>query len=794
MPFYGYAQLSGKVEGEGKPLPFANVLLLSAKDSSLVKGMVTNEVGLYTLENIPQGRYLVMASLVGYKKTYSVPFTIISNHDKVNQQALVLLPETYELKEVAVKAAKPIFEQQMDKLVVNVQSIITAAGSTVLDVLGRSPGVSVNQQSNSLSMSGKDGVNVLINGKPTRVPMAAVLQMLGGMQASNVEKIELITTPSAGYDAEGNAGVINIVLKKNVEYGTNGSMALTMGYGAFEKPAANVSFNHRTSKLNFYGDYSFLWNHLRQQFYNYREVTYQGQLTQTEGRTMREPYAISHTSKLGFDYSIGPRTTLSGLISGFSNKYKITEDVHTDIWQNSNLATAIDVHHREVNLWRHLMGNLNFRHSFAHDQEINLDLDYLVYDNDNPHTYTINSQYVAENITQQDKLTIGKQTPIRLWVGKADYFKTFGSKTKLETGVKATISQLENDVLMRQSQEGEWITDPELSGQMDMPEDIAAAYVNVNHQLNTKTKLQTGLRYEYTRTDLGTLEKPDLIRRRYGNFFPSVFIAHDLQKGSSLQLSYGRRITRPTYNNLAPFVYFTDPSTFFSGNIYLLPAITDALLTNYRFKESYLISLGYSYDKHPIIPWQVHVDPQTNKQYARAENLKNSHTYSLTFSFPFRISNWWQMQYNLLGTWQQNNTTYNGENVQVQAGYGRINATHTFTLPADFTLELTGFYQTRSLMGIAYMKALGTFNAGLQKKLRNEGGTLRLTIDDVFWTQRFYMVNEQASLNLHHRFLGLFNEPRVVRFTYSRNFGSKTVKAVNRRATGSDEERKRVAN
>jgi hypothetical protein len=787
--------LSGQVrESSGQPLPFANVLLLTAVDSSLVKGMVANETGNFSLSQVSAGTYLLVASMLGYQQRYSSPFRLGAG-ESLRLPPLVLADALTQLNEVTVEAQKPLFEQHLDRLVVNVQSSITATGSTALDVLERSPGITVNRQTNALSMNGKNGVNVMINGKPARIPMEAVLQMLSGMQAANVEKIELITTPSAGHDAEGNAGVINIVLRKNQEYGTNGTLTLTMGYGAFEKPAASLSLNHRTSKLNLYGDYSFSWDHFRAQFRNSRQVRYQNQLIRTDALSLREPYFINHTPRLGFDYSVSDRTTFSGLLSGFSNTSRISgEKIRTDFRKDGQLTEAFNLLHDEINQWRHLMGNLNVRHSFGRGQELSLDLDYVRYHNHNPHDYVINHHRIPENTIRQELLRIRKRTPIRLWVGKGDYSKSFGSKTRLEAGLKATLSRLDNTVEVSNRSEEEWVIHPDYSGDMNMREDIAAAYVNMNYQLSNRTKLQTGLRYEYTRTDLSTPEKPDLIRRRYGNLFPSLFISHELSRKSNVQLSYGRRITRPTYNNMAPFVFFSDPNTFFSGNIYLLPAITDALQATYRFNESYLLSLNYSYDTRTIIPWQVYVDPQTNYQYARAENLKHSQTYSLNFSFPLRVGNWWQMQYNLSGVWQQNHTAYDGRDVRVAASYGQVNVTQTFTLPADFTLELTGFYQSRYLMGIAIMKSSGTFDAGLQKKLKNDRGTFRLTIDDIFWTQRFYMVNNQPTLNLNHVFLGRFYEPRTVRLSYSRNLGSKNLKAINRRSTGSDEERNRVGN
>jgi outer membrane receptor protein involved in Fe transport len=238
-------KVRGKVlEKDGKPLPFANVLLLSSKDSTLVKGAVTAENGSFSIENTKQGTYLVVVSMIGYQKTFSAIFTISEENSTNTLPLLTVAPEDRQLDEVKVTAQKPLFEQQIDKLIVNVGNTLTAAGSTALDVLERSPGIVVNRQNNALSMSGKNGVLVMVNGKISRLPIDAVLQMLQGMQASNIEKIELITNPSARYDAEGDAGIINIVLKKNTDQGTNGTISLTMGHGYYEKPSASINLNH----------------------------------------------------------------------------------------------------------------------------------------------------------------------------------------------------------------------------------------------------------------------------------------------------------------------------------------------------------------------------------------------------------------------------------------------------------------------------------------------------------------------------------------------------------------------
>lgn len=793
---FGQFKVTGKVqESKGSPFPFANVLLLSAHDSVMVKGMLANDQGTYYFENIKPGQYLVAASMVGYVKTYSSSFNL-TNTSKAHQvKTLVLVEGNKELQQVEVVAQKPLFEQHLDRLVVNVQSSITSAGATALDVLERSPGISVNRQSNSLSISGKDGVIVMINGKQSRVPIATIIQMLSGMNAGNIEKVEIITTPSAQYDAEGNAGIINLVLKKNQDYGTNGSYSLTMGYGWYEKPAGTFNLNHRTEKLNLYTDYSFSRNHGWNRIKTTRQAEFQNLITQTNTLNRRQFIRHNHTARLGFDYNLTPRTTLSGLASGFTDKFHLTpvdEKGYSETYRGNLLESTVNTTHQEINLWRHMMGNLNLTHKLTAKQELSVDMDYLYYHDHNPHRYFNTYQYTNPLETEEEEIDMKKTTPIRLWVSKADYRNNLGENTKLEVGAKATISRLENKVAVRNLIEKVWQPNTEFSQHIQMLENIGAAYVNFTSQLPHKIKLQTGLRYEYTHTDLTTISNQPIVERRYGNLFPSIFASRDLTKKSSMQVSYSRRITRPTYNNLAPFVYFIDPNTFLSGNTSLRPTITDALQTTYRFRENMLLNLSYSYDKTPIVAWQVHLDPATNKQFARAENLKNARNFSLNFSAPFSPAPWWQIQSNIMGVYIKNLGYYDEKEITLTSGFANINLNQTFRLPNNFTAELTGFYQSRAPFGISYAKALSMVNAGLQKKLNQDKGTLRLSVDDIFWTMRFRLLTDQPALNVYSYFDGTFSDPRVVRLTYSRNFGNQKMKAATRRQTSSEEERQRA--
>jgi hypothetical protein len=314
-PALAQTSLTGSIwDRSGKPLPFASITLLRSPDSSLVKGTISHESGSYFLDNIRPGQYRLVASAVGYTSGRSE--LVLVGTTPVQLPALTLQEATKSLREVTVVTQKPLFEQQIDRLVVNVQNSITAAGGSALDILERSPGITVNRQNNSLTMSGKGGVMVMVNGKLTRLPVATVMEILAGMAASDIEKIELITTPPARYDAEGDAGLINIVTKKNSAFGTIGNLSATFGYGWYERPSATLNLNHRQQKLNLYGSYSFVRNR------SWEEYALNRVVSQTDGPLMtdivsnRYTLRTIHTARIGFDYTLNPRTILSGLISG----------------------------------------------------------------------------------------------------------------------------------------------------------------------------------------------------------------------------------------------------------------------------------------------------------------------------------------------------------------------------------------------------------------------------------------------------------------------------------------------
>lgn len=264
---FAYTQnsINGRIQDNlGTPIAFANVLLLKANDSTLVKGTITEDSGQFSFESIAQGQYIVSVSMVGFKPSFSEPL-LISENSRIALPP-ILLSEGVELDEVVVTTKKNLYVQKIDRMVINVESSILSAGSSALEILERSPGVVVDRQNNTISLVGKSGVFVMIDGKQSYMPISSLVQMLEGMSANNIETIELITTPPANYDAEGNAGFINIVLKEQTDVGFNGSYSLSAGIGNGNTTSDNISFNYRKKRLNLFGNYSFLRNEQGQLF------------------------------------------------------------------------------------------------------------------------------------------------------------------------------------------------------------------------------------------------------------------------------------------------------------------------------------------------------------------------------------------------------------------------------------------------------------------------------------------------------------------------------------------------
>ena len=774
--------------GKDQPLAEATILLLNSKDSSLVKGSLTVIGGRYVFEKVSPGTYLVSASYSGYKQVYSPPIAIIENDDK-EIAPLILSEKISSLNEVTVIAKKPLFEQKIDRMVINVANNITFAGSTVLDVLERSPGIVVDRQNNALSINGKDGVVVMINGRINHMPIASLVQMLAAMPSDNVEKVELITTPPANFDAEGNAGYINIVLKRNTQYGTNGSYALTAAYSKGWITNASGNFNHRETKWNLYGNYSFNRTASKQIATFYHAVSNQGKFSENYSQSNRDPAEPVSDLKLGLDYDVKKDLVIGTLVDVYDRGWNMTANNTSSVFTNGLLDTTASVVSKEKHPLNSYDLNLNLQKNYDNGK-LAFNVDYMNYRERNPVSY-VNSFYGASgSFLYGEEMKTNKGTPVRLWVTTLDLEKKLSNKTNISLGAKTTISNFTNAVQVDRLLQTGWTIDPQLTATYFLNENISAAYSSLDWSITDKTKMKAGLRFEYTNSNLKTATVKNIVDRHYGKLFPSLFLSHTINDDNSLTFSYSRRITRPTFWNLAPFVIFMDPNTFFSGNPGLQPAITDNLNFAYAFKRK-IVSVSYSYESEPISNFSPHVDPQTNKETLSAENQDNSRTVNLSLSVPVDITKWWSAQINFNASYIQMNGLYNKEPVVLKRENFFANSVQNFKLPKEFTLSVSAFYSSAGIFGIYKVKPIGSVDLGMQKKLKDKKSAIRLNYGNVFNT-----IQPNFSVNLPDKNLIasgkiMFTHPSL-RFTFTHGFGSEKVKAKRDRPTGSEEEKDRL--
>ena len=772
----------------GSPIVGASVMLLQSTDSALVKGTVTDNAGSYAFDKIAIGKYFITCSHTGYSPANTAMFQV-SNNEKVNPGVLKLEATASLMANVTVVAKRPLYEQKSDRLIINVENSITSAGNTALQVLERSPGVVVNRQDNTIAMLGKEGVNIMINGKLSYMPASAVVQMLDGMSAGNIEKIELITTPPANFDAEGRAGYINIVLKQNNNFGTNGSFAGTLGYGQGWVTQASLNFNHRKGKLNIYGDFSF--SRVKSLFpvTSYNRISNGGEVHETYVNNNREDTTRQHNLRLGLDYQLSSRTVLGILFSSNGRWYRMSEN-HIDSFNlNAKLDTLVTTANKEFNNWQDYGVNVNMQHGFSNNASLSFDAYYLNYKNNQPVDYYNRYHDNTGNFIYDETTRSGKITPLQFWVGAMDYSKKLSKTINIETGIKGTIARFDNDVSFERLIQGNWIKDPSLSAVYSLKEDYYAAYVAMNIMASKKTTIKGGLRYEYTNSNLGTENVKNIVDRHYGNLFPSLYFSHKLNEDNTINFSYSSRITRPTMNNLAPFTYYSNRNTVITGNPGLQPAISHGLNAAYSFKK-YFFSVSFTHEENTITGFQPDVDSLSNKTILTPENLENQKLISATLSVPVTVTKWWSMQYNVTGIWQQVNALYKDEQLRIEQKNIRINMTQVFTLPRDFSMELSGFYQSPSLNGIVTRKSLGSLDFGMRKKLGAKHA-LNFSISNMLNSMDLRGYTNLPEQNVVGDIRLRFSW-RTYKLTYTHSFGKAKLKTGRNKTSGADDEKGRV--
>ncbi len=796
MGFYGMAiagqtfiQISGEVKDTGgEPLPAANIILL--KDSSIVKVGLSGSDGRFIINGITPSTYRIRFEFIGFE-------TQVKELPELNADyqlpTIVMQESATDLKEVTVKAHRPLLEVKPDMLVVNVDQSIAGAGSSALDVLQRSPGVQIDNNDN-ISLKGKSGVMIWIDGKPTPMTGADLANVLRSMPSHTIDKIELISNPGARYDAAGSAGIINIRTKKDQRFGTNGTINASYGQGVYPKYNAGFSLNHRHRKFNVYASYNYAlrywFNHLMLD----RRFLDTDNNDQQLFRYAQDNYALfdfnNHTASGGFDYSLTDKTSIGLGINYVTNRFNPKADnVSRALGPANELIYNFVTQGRHENFYYNYSGNGFLRHRFdTAGRELTVDLDYARFGNDSrqhfitwydapegndhPEDYFLNSD--LQGLTQIRSL-------------KADFINP-ASRIPYELGIKTAWVTADNRPLFFEKHNGEFVPDPKRSNHFIYNENINAAYVNLRKDFR-KWSTQIGLRAEQTRADWEQKTTQELFKTEYTQLFPSLAVQYHLHEKHDLGITVSRRIERPNYQQLNPFKYFIDRTTYREGYPYLRPASFYSTELSHTYKQRFVTTLTVGINDGVIVEviqpsdYEDSVTVQTNK------NLDRMIFIGLSGSYNFQITRWWSNMTNFNAYYAR----YEGyiANTPLRDGEPTIHlfTNNTFLLPRDFSVELGCWYQARQVYGYMVVEPLWMLNAGIQKHLFDKKATVRLNVQDAFWT------GYPSATSRYVGYLEHFTakrETRTVNIAFTYRFGSNSVAPTRRRSGGAEDEKRRA--
>jgi len=785
--------VSGKVLDENKQaFPYATIGLLSAKDSTAVKGTLSKEDGQYEFKDLSTGNYLISIYVVGYKKVFKGPYVLNPAKSNYQIEAIQLSPDAKQLQAVDIVKQKPLVERQIDKTVINVENSTLAVGNTALDILEKSPGVSVDKDGN-VSLRGKQGVTVMLDGKPTYLSADQLANLLRSMEGSAIKSIELITNPSAKYDAAGNSGIINIKLKKNSNYGTNGSVFTGAGYGTYYKANGGFTLNHRKEKFNIFGNVDYGRNKRFNSLDIYRvNNTLQDQtiFDQTSNNIRNRN---NSNYKAGVDYFINDKNTIGFVFTGYNSNGDSQADVLTLIGSTPAVGdSSVVARNLSDSKYTGMTYNLNYKAVIdTLGQEFTVDADYAQYDGIEDNAFD-NIYLNAAGQASRTPYLFQNGTPsiVKIWSGKMDYTYPINKEMKLEAGLKASIVSTDNNYkfLNFNPSNNLWENDPTRSNQFIYDENINAAYLNVNKKFKS-TSIQLGLRAEQTNSKGNSITENRVVKRDYLNFFPSVFINQDLSKNHSMGMSYSRRIDRPDYGALNPFIYYVDLYTYQFGNPFLKPQYTNSFELSYSFKKTLNATLGYSHTSD-VITEVLLSDTAKKTIFISNQNLATQDSYNLNISSPLQITKWWSSNNNLTVYYNRFESP-NLDNAPYKSGRlaFNFNTNQTITINKSTNFELSGYYVSKQVYGTLLIDQMYAIDMGLSKNLMDKKLNIKLAANDIFNLREGKITSALSSQNYVVKQKW---ESQVFRVTLTYRFGSSNIKGARERSSSADAEARRV--
>lgn len=786
------ATISGTVKDpSGKPLAGATVALVNARDS-LLKLAVAGDRGDFSFRQPVSSVYRITVSIVGYTPYKSDTFVV---HGAKQLEPIVLTNATAtQLKDVTITAQKPFVENRIDRTVVNVDALISNAGANALEVLEKSPGVFVDQNG-GISLKGKSGVVIYIDDKPTYLNGADLAGYLRSLPSGTLESIELMPIPPAKYDAAGNGGIINIRTKKLKQRGFNGNVSTAYHQGAYSRTFNSINLNIRNNAFNFFinGGFNYTNNYnnleINRKYYN-DDGSLQSSFHQTNFLRRNEK---APSLKIGMDYYKDKNTTIGFMLNGVTRKPSSTgENVSYLFDPVGKLDSVVTADNTETNRYNRLAGNINYRRKFSTaGQELGIDIDY-VYDESNREQLFRNGSFLPDGAVKSRDNLIG-QLPanINIYSAKADYGQPLKWNVKLDAGVKASYITTNNRANYWIEVNNNTSPDYEKTNHFRYQENINAAYINLSRE-SRKLSLQAGLRLENTIMDghqLGNAQKADSsFRRSYTNLFPTFFIQYkaDSNEVNVFGLSYSKRIQRPGFGDLNPFVSPLDKFMIYVGNPFLQPVISHAIDLTYTWKSMITWTANYTRFKGEI---GETIEAKDNKFYSRPGNVGASDYVSLQVSASLKPAKWVSFNYYAIAEYAMFKATLYDQVLDVSGLNFVTNLVNQYQLGKRWSAEVTGQYRGRIYTQQFILGNFWTMGAAASKKILKDKGSVKLTIQDIFFTRLNY--GDIGHLNNASGDYRNQADTRMAGVTFTYNFG-KTFETRQRSQGGAGDEQNRI--
>ena len=734
------------VDKSGQPIEYATVALKSLKDSSIADGSITNAKGKFFIEKIKLGRYVLMVDFIGLERYQSEPFGlgregIVKDFGKIEMQASA----ENQLDEIEIKVEKPLITTSIDKKVFNAEQNITAAGGTALDVLQNVPSVEVDQDGN-VGLRGNQNVRILIDGKPSNLTSGGLAQI----PASSIENVEIITNPSAKYDPDGMSGIINIILKKNKLSGLTGMVSaqagngrLRQGMSAFStinKYNLNGSLGYKNSKINVYGNFTVNKRNRFSEGTKDRETSIPDTTFGIDQDSYSDGSRDSYMGKIGFDYNLTRKASINTSVTGNLRSRDGNETLNYVDLFNRDVTNYRDRFNNEDNGGNSLDFNVGFNQDFdKKGQNLNIQFtqslgsrfeDGRFAETVNDASYAYLFDFNQQNIENNDN----QITTIQL-----DYVHLVNDKLKFETGYKTILRSIDNT--FEAYNNGTF--DSLLDGRFIYDEQIHAVYGIGAYQFNKKWSAQVGLRQELT-TYKSTLIDVDTIPNNYNPLFPSAYLNYALDDYSSINLSYSRRINRPSVRALNPFTDYSDPFLLRSGNAFLRPEFIDSYELAFSKFTKKGISINPSiYYKHTsdVITRVVRTDSALlNRRIVRQENIGTTDTYGAEFILSGKMLPFWRLTVSSNFYWNKTSSELSDVDLNNQAVGGRFSLINNFTVKKNTDIQVMSWYNMPRYFALGYIKYMSSVDLAVKHKIWKGKADISLRFTDILDTQRFAII------------------------------------------------------